>query len=371
MAWIKPEYTKSQVRRAGKALISCDLGSEEYQNALDITNNWRAAHALPLNTFKILLLKKAQSIETDAIVVQRLKRMKSIEKKLRNSKLKGSETDLSRMQDIGGCRVIFHQLSSVYSLINTLDSLNPNRFTHVRLEPVDYIKNPKLSGYRGVHLIYKFNSSRRDEYNGMRIEIQIRTYLQHLWATTVETTEAITKTSLKASIGPYEWLRFFSLMSSIFCIVEDCPTVPETPSDFADILNEIRSLDYKFHIYDQLKAYHTFVSSIENSNVDRADYYLVITDYENSVISITLYGEDELQIATDRYNELEQKQEAGSNVVLIATSSMEALKKAYPNYFNNIQGFVTLLSTLLARDVDGEDYKLEIIRRYEQLKLEL
>ena len=43
------------------------------------------------------------------------------------------------------------------------------------------------SGYRGVHLIYRYNSDRKTEYNTLLIEMQLRSQLQHAWATAVET----------------------------------------------------------------------------------------------------------------------------------------------------------------------------------------
>ena len=46
-----------------------------------------------------------------------------------------------------------------------------------------------LEGYRGIHDVYEFlvRSTRRREFsNGLQIEIQYRTHVQHAWATAVE-----------------------------------------------------------------------------------------------------------------------------------------------------------------------------------------
>ncbi len=43
------------------------------------------------------------------------------------------------------------------------------------------------------------------------IELQLRTRLQHEWATAVETMGTFLQSSLKSSQGPEEWLDFFSL----------------------------------------------------------------------------------------------------------------------------------------------------------------
>ena len=63
----------------------------------------------------------------------------------------------------------------------------------------DYVENPKDSGYRSIHYVYKY-SSKADKYNGLKIELQIRTKLQHNWATAVETAGAMTRTSPTAEI---------------------------------------------------------------------------------------------------------------------------------------------------------------------------
>ena len=62
----------------------------------------------------------------------------------------------------------------------------------------DYITTPKDSGYRGVHLIYRYYSDKNETFNGLKIEVQIRTALQHAWATAVDENEQIDLTHLRA-----------------------------------------------------------------------------------------------------------------------------------------------------------------------------
>jgi ppGpp synthetase/RelA/SpoT-type nucleotidyltranferase len=74
----------------------------------------------------------------------------------------------------------------------------------------DYILSPKNSGYRSVHLLYKYNSDKKAPsiYNGLFIEVKIRSRLQHAWATAVETVVTFLQQALKSSQGEEEWLRF-------------------------------------------------------------------------------------------------------------------------------------------------------------------
>ncbi len=75
--------------------------------------------------------------------------------------------------------------------------------------------DPKEDGYRSYHLIYQYKGSLQTAcYNKLRIEVQLRTKLQHAWATAVEAVGIFTKQALKSNIGDKDWLRLFALMSS-------------------------------------------------------------------------------------------------------------------------------------------------------------
>ncbi|WP_338119313.1 RelA/SpoT domain-containing protein [Streptomyces parvus] len=67
----------------------------------------------------------------------------------------------------------------------------------------DYLRDdpgPRDSGYRGVHLVYEYGAS-KEEYLGLRIESQVRTQLQHAWATAVETMDLFSDSELKYGKG--------------------------------------------------------------------------------------------------------------------------------------------------------------------------
>ena len=62
------------------------------------------------------------------------------------------------MQDIGGCRVVLSDVKKVHALRDLLlDSKTKNEL----VKQDDYIENPKDSGYRGIHLIYKYKGKKR------------------------------------------------------------------------------------------------------------------------------------------------------------------------------------------------------------------
>jgi hypothetical protein len=72
-------------------------------------------------------------------------------------------------------------------------------------------------------------------YNGLKVEIQIRTTLQHVWATAVETVGTFIQQALKSSQGEAEWLRFFALMATHMALREGRQPVPGTPQNSNEI----------------------------------------------------------------------------------------------------------------------------------------
>nr|DAJ86228.1 MAG TPA: hypothetical protein [Bacteriophage sp.]DAQ62243.1 MAG TPA: hypothetical protein [Caudoviricetes sp.] len=335
--WEVPKYTKSEINKAGKIIADSSSTPKEREEALIILNNWRAAHAYPLQVICSNLRQK----NPDAIVVQRLKRLESITGKIQRF----PEMQLYKMQDLGGCRVIVDTIEQVYSAIKKYKS---SRIRHILKREYDYIANPKKSGYRSYHMVYQFHSDSKDTYNkNMFIEIQFRTKLQHMWATAVEMMGIYTKSNLKSSQGDQDILRFFTLVSSLFAIEEKMPICPNT-SDFADeLISEIKSLDKKNNIISTLSGLNVSIkhaSKIYNQK-DKNLYYILLLNYEEMTVNVKPFKSSNLETATKLYERIEQ--ESDLNVVLVSASSFETLRLAYPNYFADISYFVKKLRTVI------------------------
>jgi len=268
MNWTTLDYSKGQVDAAGRLLAS-GLGTpEEIDVALDVLNNWRAVHSFPLNTIQMGLRTRARRIYEHALVAQRLKRVPSIVLKLRRF----SSMNLSRMQDIGGCRAI---LESVNQVRKVRAAYARSEQQHEFVSEKDYISEPKASGYRGIHLVYRYHSERNPDYNGRAIEIQLRTRLQHAWATAVETVGTFLQQSLKSSEGSEKWLRFFALTGSAFALTERTQAVPETPGDPQELIESVRILEAELDVRNRLGAYGEALKIAEDTQMAKAYYFLL------------------------------------------------------------------------------------------------
>lgn len=334
--WKKPEYTKRQINEAGKTIIDSSASLEEFANALDIVDNWRAAHAFPMNTFAVNLKRKVSNIE-GAIVAQRLKRLDTICLKL----VRFPKMELYRMQDLGGCRVIVPSVEDVYKVKERLED---SRIRHIAKQSKDYIETPKPdTGYRGVHLIYKYKSDKNTDYNGLLVEIQIRTKLQHLWATAVETVGVFTDNGLKFNQGSEDWLLFFKLVSALFSIEEDKPIVEGVPDDANELLKLLNYLEKKLNAIEKIHTIGIVTDSVGHvAKRKKNGYYLLILDIEKGKITVRTFDgvEKGLDEATAAYNDFEKnKGDKKQDAVLVSAESYETLVDAYPNYFANIHEF--------------------------------
>lgn len=181
--WKIPEYSKREINEAGATIRKASVSEKERTAALKIVDNWRSAHAYPLHVFYMNLRGKA-SAKKDILVAERLKRMESIVGKLQRE----DGMQLYRMQDLGGCRMVLPTLQDVYAYS---ERFQKSRIRHELKKVSDYIQAPKKSGYRSLHLVYRFKTDTPDKeiYNQypMLIELQFRTHLQHIWATALET----------------------------------------------------------------------------------------------------------------------------------------------------------------------------------------
>lgn len=338
-------FSRKQVEKAGRVIRKKE---GDFDQAVSVIQNFRAAHLYPLQIIKNLVWKhvnKLNLLET-ATVVRRLKRLPTIIDKLQRPSLDG-QTDnaisLKRMHDIGGCRVILESLNDLHALNTSLDS---SRSVH-SVKTYDYIEHPKPSGYRGIHRVYKsYDKATKHDWKGFKIEVQLRTRLQHLWATSVEIVDIIEKETLKTNpqAANEQWKRLFVIMGDFLAVRDGSWTMTEQQS--RDYKRELTELNTDLSAYHKLDTFNSalLIDDIKNKSKN-AEYTLLVYHIENQKGQAFLYGASKKNVALERYAELEK--DPTYNVLLVAGSDLKSIEKAYPNYLSDTSEFLAEFSRIL------------------------
>ena len=269
------------------------------------------------------------------LIAQRLKRTPSVVAKLKRF----NTMQLARMQDIGGCRAVLDNAVQVTRLYH---HFLHSRTKHELVLKKDYMSFPKASGYRGVRLVYRYQSSKYTDHLGLMVEIQLRSKQQHVWATGVETVGAFIRSPLKSSIGPEDWLPFFSILSSLFAIEENGTLVPGTPTTRADLVQEARDLNDRVMAIERLEHFGSLIKHLTTRRDRNYTLFLMYLKPTQGVTMITGYPAAEMQQATSDYLATEKEADAsqGEDVVLVTADSINLLRRAYPNYFLDTKSLV-------------------------------
>lgn len=322
-----PQYSKRRVVGAGKLLKgSLPWPSEVTAETFKIARNWRAAHLIPMRHVRMELHAKVKKIG-GGITAARLKRMTSIRAKLRRA-----PHTLYQMQDIAGCRAIMSNQDDADYLI----ALLRKESRHTFIDQDDYIASPKVLGYRGHHLIYRYHG--RGPFvalnsNPQFVEIQIRTKLQHAWATAVEAVGMVRGEELKSGQGDAAWLRLFALMGSEMAAQEGTAIVPDTSVDETARRQEIIEIERSLDALATLSNYRNAVKITENVKT-YSPYYLIQFDRETEKLRVR-----GVTVAASATSLDDAEMSGGLNSVLVAVDKVGDLRAAYPNYFLDVALF--------------------------------
>lgn len=132
---------------------------------------------------KFKVLSEEYSLEYDRNPIENIKsRVKSFDsllKKIRRKNIPLTMTSIEEnIQDIAGVRVICSFPDDIYRLADCLLSQDDI----ILLEKKDYIKNPKPSGYRSLHLIIQTPIFLQEGKRMVTVEVQLRTIAMDFWA---------------------------------------------------------------------------------------------------------------------------------------------------------------------------------------------
>ncbi len=346
----KPSYSKSQIIKAGKVLRSrllivpedCfddeeELPSTDVYEAFRVAHNWRSAHMYPLLQVRRELSRKMRAIERGAIAAARLKRMQAIRRKLLRP------VTLYQMQDIAGCRAVVRSMKEVDRLSEIYRS---GESKHIIQSEDNYIAEPKTDGYRSHHIILKFRGTGVSEvYNRQTVEVQLRTRLQHAWATAVEAVGLVRGENIKGGEGDEDWRRFFQLMSSEFAYDEGSQPCPQANLPREELRKEIRELTKKIKAVSSLEKYRNALKFTEEHDSGYSQYFLLQFDAQNGTVSVRPYSN--YNISAQQYV-IEETKHGNRNTVLVEANTVLDLRKAFPNYFLDVQMFTEKLRAVLS-----------------------
>lgn len=358
---IPEKFTTNTIKKAGKNLIK----NPNDEKSLDILSYWRSDHIKPLDEATKLLKEISDSIDKHAIIAKRLKRTASIIRKLERFKDNGMQ--LSTMNDIGGCRIVLSNTKKVYKLVKFLTLSNKFQLRN------DYIENPKPDGYKSIHLIGEFNNSNGEK---RKIELQIRTRVQHSWATALEIVDLFTQQSIKTNMGNKDWSDFFLYLSKQFTLLERNNYLLSSKiesnyikfiEDFKKSENEeLRFSIYKVHtLIDKLNIINNFNLFKESLNITSSHlsqykaqegYILIKIDKltsgkeETFNVSSVFYPKKDLDEALEEYLRIEKNTLSGKAyvVALVSVDSISDIQNAYPNYFADSTKFIEYVLILKA-----------------------
>ena len=109
----------------------------------------------------------------------RIKQPDSIASKLRRKGYPVTvQSVFENLSDVAGGRVICAFIDDIYKVADMLSAQDDV----VLIKTKDYIKKPKMNGYRSLHLIVEVPVFFSDHKENMRVEVQIRTIAMDFWA---------------------------------------------------------------------------------------------------------------------------------------------------------------------------------------------
>lgn len=342
--WGTFDGSKKSVQRAGKVLRNPEADPAARAEALTVAEAWRRAHAYPMNTWQVRMRRYTKGL-VGSSVVQRLKRMPSIEKKLQRF----DNMQLSTIQDLGGVRVIVPRVADVRALQRKLlDRPGEHQLTGME----DYLAEPKPDGYRSVHLVHAYGTRPPTPWEGLRVEIQIRTRIQHIWATALETVDLFTGQRLKSGGGDEWWREFFALMSGELAAAEGLPGVPGVPEDARVRRRRLQQIQDEFDVMKRLGAFR----HVTSSGSEYEERYLVL-DLNIRDTFITINSFPDRAEAIRKYESLERyvRDNPYYDILFVAIDDVDDLKDAYPNYFADLRDFIQLVQNAISLKRDGED----------------
>jgi putative GTP pyrophosphokinase len=155
--------------------------------------------------------------------------------------------------------------------------------------------------------------------------------------------------ALKSGQGEGQWRSFFEVAGSAIAHLENSPPVPgyETLSR-KDTFKLVAEKEAQIRVLEKLRGFSVAAEKITTEK-GQGSFHLVVLNSADKSVSIRPYGMTRLEQANAAYAEVERQAQSGEPVeaVLVSAGPVEALKKAYPNYFLDTREFITQIERVM------------------------
>ncbi len=281
----------------------------------------------------------ARHFATEGILcVTRLKRRETIKSKIAERE---KEMALNRMHDIAGLRLLFPNLKCLHEYRECVSKEMLHRYELVNKdERYNYIKNPRETGYRGIHDVYREKAKAGE--HALQIEVQYRTLAQHSWATTLEIWDSFYGRKAKFGDESKEFYDFFSNVSELFARIFDKDTSRVLTLSNLDLYRFLKSKDHDFGFISRLRQIpkvKVVNSKINRKNKSKKRYILLCKEVsemnpEEGTLTVRKGTWERL---SKRYFILEHRD--GKDWLLINFNG-PGWKRVYNNYLNDCETFL-------------------------------
>ena len=334
--------TKSKIDRAGIALAKDSFHNvEEMVELEDVFDEYRKSHLEPLSETTLELQKWLNEYGHDYYIAQRLKRKPQIIRKLNRLSVR-----LTQLQDIGGCRIIVEKNELVDQIISFLKSKIESTEELKLVRITDYReKGRDITGYRSVHLLL--------ERSGKKLELQLRSRIQHYWAESIERTSVIYGRHLKESEGDERVISYFQKLSDAFFEIESGRTPSVRFRLEIDVAKKEAEEIIRKHSLSKAIDSHVNEDIIltltekERRSTSPINNWIIIFDWSSGkFVSWDIVGKtpDEAIKAYVHY-ENQFPAEKHFEVVLIGSSHVATVRKTHSHYFG-IEDYEKILENL-------------------------
>lgn len=358
--------SKAKIDKAGVAFAKDEFKTAEDLIELeDVFNGFRKAHLQPLTETTLELQRWLTDYKTKYYIAQRLKRKPQIIRKLGRLSVR-----LTQLQDIGGCRIIVEKNADVDRLLKFLNEKLASHKNIVVDRITDYReKGRDVTGYRAVHVLMT--------RHGQKLELQIRSRIQHYWAESIERTSVIYGYHLKELEGDAAVIGYFKALSDAFYEIEagrePSPQQKLEVDRLRSISENVISVSDKGRVFDSYVNEDIIKTLTEKESRSKPgiNNWIIVFDWNTGAfVSWDIVGKSPDE-AVDAYVRYERNFPVESNyeVVLIGSSEVATVRKTHSHYFG-IESYDNILESL-DQSIIGFSRKMDIDVGARQILLRL